>query len=386
MDSIPTLTNTLGMGSVIAVRNLLHDRTRLIVTLVGIVFAVLLMNIELGLFLGFTSTTSSIIDRAGADLWIMATGTQDVDQASPISERRLYQALALPDVVKAGRLNVEFADFKRLDGGTESVLVIGFDPDSGLGGPWNVVEGSIRDLRYPNTIMMDELYRQKLGVSHLGQIVEISGRRAEVVGFTRGIRSFTQSPYVFASSQTALNYSRIRADETKYVLVKVSPDSDLSSVRNKLHKAMSDVDIMSAGDFSRSTEVYWMFTTGAGLALLVAAFLGLIVGAVVISQTLYATTVDHLREFATLRALGAADTYIYGIITRQALISAVLGYVLGLWLSLTVMRMTSNTGVLVLLPGWLLIVMFFITVFMCLGAAVISIRKAMRLDPAMVFK
>lgn len=379
-------TDFFRMSSVLAVRNLVHDHVQLIVTLIGVVFAVVLINVQLGLFLGFAKTTSSIIDHSGADLWIMAAGTRNIDQSTAISERKLFQALAVPGVREAAKEIVEFSFFKKPDGGTETVLVVGFDPEIGLGGPWSVVEGDIRNLRYPDTIMVDELYREKLGITHLGQTVEIAGRQARVVGFTRGIRSFTQSPYVFASSKTALDYSRIRRDQTKYVLVKLVDGADTEGMKTALSERLSDVDVLTGPEFSRLTQIYWMFTTGAGLALLIAALMGLLVGAVVVSQTLYATTIDHLPEFGTLRAIGASSRYIYGVIIRQAILSAIAGYVLGLIASLGIMRAAHDAGPAILLPPELAVGMLALTISMCVGAALISIKKVMRLDPGMVFK
>jgi putative ABC transport system permease protein len=380
------MAQRLRMSGILAVRNLVHDRVRLVVTLVGIVFAVVLINVQLGLFIGFARTTSSLVDRAGADLWIMAPGTRDVDQSTAISERKLFQAIAVPGVSKAAKEIVEFAFFKKPDGGTESVLVVGFDPDVGLGGPWHVVEGDVRNLRFAGTVMIDELYREKLGITHLGQTVEIGGREAKIVGFTRGIRSFTQSPYVFASNSTALEYARIRPDQTKYVLVKLVDGANLEAMRASLKQHLADVEVLTAAEFSHLTQIYWMFTTGAGLALLIAAAMGLIVGVVVVSQTLYATTVDHLAEFGTLRAIGASNRYIYGVITRQAILSALAGYVLGLLVSLGIVAASHDAGPAILLPPDLAIGMLALTVAMCVAAAMISIKKVMRLDPGMVFR
>src|SRR5579864_3371802 len=373
-------------ASVLALRNLVHDRVRLIVTLVGVVFAVVLINVEVGLFLGFADATSELVDHAGADLWIMPLDTRDVDQVQAISERKLYEALAVPGVRSAARLNVEFTDFKRPDGGMQSVVVVGFDPAMGLGAPWNVVEGDIRSLRFPGTIMIDDFYRDKLGVTHLGQIVEINGHRARVVGFTHGIRSFTQSPYVFASTTTALDYSRIRSDQTKYVLVSLLPGANIETVRAALKRVITDVDVRTRAEFSRMTQIYWLFSTGAGLALLVAAVMGLAVGVVVVSQTLYATTVDHLPEFGTLRAIGASNRYIYGVIIRQAVLSSLCGYTLGLLITVLIVRFMRDAGPVILLPSWMLAGMLVLTIIMCVGAALISIKKVTRLDPAMVFK
>ena len=383
---INRIARVSSMSGVLAVRNLVHDPVRLIVTLIGVVFAVVLIDVQLGLFLGFARTTSALIDHSGADLWIMAPGTRNVDQSSAISERKLFQVLAMPGVREAAKEIAEFTILKKPDGGTETVIVIGFDPELGLGGPWNVVEGDVRNLRFAETVMIDELYREKLGVTHLGQLIEIGDRQARVVGFTRGIRSFTQSPYVFASHKTALEYSRIRLDQTKYVLVKLAESVDPQRMKAMLTAHLSDVEVMTTAEFSRLTQFYWMFTTGAGLALLIAALMGLVVGVVVVSQTLYATTVDHLAEFGTLRAIGASSRYIYGVITRQAILSAIAGYVLGLVASLAIARAAQDAGPAILLPPELGVGMLGLTIAMCVGAALISIKKVTRLDPSMVFK
>jgi putative ABC transport system permease protein len=376
----------LAMSSVLAVRNLVHDRVRLIITLVGIIFAVVLINVEVGLFFGFAKTTSGLIDHSGADLWVMPVGTRDVDQVEPISDRRLYQTLAVPGVQQASGLNVEFVYFKRPDGGTESALMVGFDLATGFGGPWNIVEGDVRSLRFPDTIMIDEFYREKLGVTYLGQVVEISGHRARVVGFTRGIRSFTQSPYVFASTRTALDYSRIQENQTKYVLVSLIPGADPQAVKSDLARRVPGVDVRTAAQFSLQTQLYWLFTTGAGSAVLLAAVMGLAVGVVIVSQTLYATTIDHLAEFGTLRAIGASNRYIYGVIIRQAVLSSLCGYALGLLATMWIVRLVSDLGPVILLPKWMIAGVLVLTILMCIGAALISIRKVTRLDPSMVFK
>jgi putative ABC transport system permease protein len=154
----------------------------------------------------------------------------------------------------------------------------------------------------------------------------------------------------------------------------------------QLKEQLADVDVLTSTEFSRSTQIYWMFTTGAGLALLVAAFMGLCVGIVVVSQTLYATTVDHLPEFGTLRAIGASNRYIYGVIIRQAVMSALAGYAVGLVVSLGIVRAAHSAGPAILLPPELAVAMLFLTVIMCVGAAMISIKKVMKLDPGMVFK
>src|SRR5215831_5160951 len=127
----------------LAQRNLMHDKVRLAVTLTGIVFAVVLIVVEMGLFLGFTVTTSSIIDNSHVDLWIVSKDTPYIEQGAAFSERKLYQVLATPGVASAEKYIVHFTQWQRPDGAEESVQVVGFNPYSGVGGPWGVVAGNV---------------------------------------------------------------------------------------------------------------------------------------------------------------------------------------------------------------------------------------------------
>ena len=370
----------------LAQRNLFHDKVRLAVTLTGIVFAVVLIVVELGLFVGFTVTTSNLIDNSGADLWVTSKHVPYVEQGVPFSERKVYQVRAVPGVAKAEKLITRWVEWKRSDGRQESVQIVGFNVDESLGRPWNLVQGRVEDLKRPDAIIMDEIYRQKLGVDHAEQLFEINGKRARVVGFTRGIRAFTTSPYVFTTFKRAQEYANVPDDQTTYILVKLAPGVNPEQVRHDVLDRVKDVDVVTNREFSRMTQFYWMFTTGAGVAVLLAALLGLVVGFVVVAQTIYATTMDHLREFGTLKAMGAPNSYVYKVIVKQAAISAVIGYFLGMTVSVFVVHASQKGGAAILMPTPMAIGMFFLTLFMCVGAALVSINKVTRLDPAMVFK
>ncbi len=370
----------------LAQRNLFHDKVRLTVTLTGIVFAVVLIVVELGLFVGFSTTTSNLIDHAAADLWVSSPKVPYVEMGVPFSERKLNQVRAVPGVADAQKLISQWTQWKLHDGSQESVQIIGFNPDSGLGRPWNLVAGSVEDLKDPDAVILDELYKQKLGVTRIGEIFEVRGRRARVVGFTRGIRSFTTSPYVFSTFKHAQDFAGAREDKTTYILVKVAPGVSVAQVRQGILANVKDVEVYTTAQFSSMTRFYWMFTTGAGVAVLIAAVLGLVVGFVVVAQTIYATTMDHLREFGTLKAMGAPNSYVYKVIMKQAAISAVIGYVLGMIVSVFVVRGSQAGGAAILMPLPMAVGMFFLTLAMCVGAALVSINKVTQIDPAMVFK
>ena len=370
----------------LAQRNLFHDKVRLTVTLTGIVFAVVLIVVELGLFVGFTTTTSNLIDNSGADLWVASKNVPYIEQGVPFSERKLYQVRAVAGVAEAQKFLTRWTQWKQPNGHQESVQIVGFNPDSALGRPWNLVEGHVEDLKAPDAVVVDEIYKKKLGVTRIGELFEVGGHRARVVGFTRGIRAFTTSPYVFTTFKRAQDYTSTPEDETTYILVKAAPGADLAQVRHDILGEVRSVEVFTGPQFSRMTQVYWMFTTGAGVAVLLAALLGLVVGFVVVAQTIYATTVDHLKEFGTLKAMGAPNSYVYRVIIKQAAISAVIGYVLGMIVSMFVVHASQKGGAAILLPVPMAVGMFFLTLLMCVGAALVSINKVTRLDPAMVFR
>lgn len=370
----------------IARRNLFHDKVRLVVTLTGITFAVVLMVVELGLFIGFSTTTTGLIDHSGADLWITTKHTPYIEQGGIFSERKLYQVRATPGVASAEKYIARFGSWKRPDGGLESVQVVGFDVDQPMGAPWNLITGGVADLKAPDAAIIDDLYKDKLGVKELGQVVEINGHRVRIVGYTHGIRSFTTSPYIFMTFKNAQEVANLSEADTVFILIKALPGANLEKLRTSLQGRLHDVDVLTSNHFSSMTRNYWMFTTGAGVAVLIAAGLGLVVGIVVVTQTIYATTMDHLREYGTLKAMGAPNSYIYRVILEQAGIAAVLGYAQGMIVSLFVVRGGTGGGAAITLNWQSATAMFFLTALMCLIAAIVSIQKVLTIDPAMVFK
>lgn len=372
--------------TLLAWRNLAHDRTRFIATLIGIAFSVVLMGAQLGLLVGFSQTASTLVDHIDADLWVVPLGTTNVDIAGRMPSRRRHEASAIPGVASVDELMVQFAFWRKPDGGRESVIITGFSMASGRGAPWAMVEGSLADVQRADGVILDRLYRKKLGVDHLGQVIDINNRRARVVGFTEGIRTFTQSPYVFTTHTRAQWLTLGRDDETTYLLVKLAPGADPETVRAALAERLPWVEVLTRAQFARRTQAYWMITTGAGAALLLAASLGLVVGVVIVGQTLYASTLDRLAEYATLRAIGAGHRYLHRVIVKQAAISAVLGYGVGLLVTLVMVGWSRTGNVAMALPPWAVALLALLTLAMCLMGALVSIRRITRIDPTTVFQ
>jgi len=370
----------------IAWKNLFHDRTRLFVTLVGIVFALVLILVQFGLFLSFLETSSNIGANSHVDLWISAPSIPHVNGGSALAEGKRYQALSVPGVERVEKYTLMFVNWKLPTGAQEAVQVVGYPVGCGLGGPWNVTQGDLNDLRGEDTVMVDELYLSKLGVKGIGSTVEITGRRARVVGLTRGIRSFTTAPYVYTSFKNSQNYARLTEDQTIFFVVRTAPGADVANVKRALIARLKDVDVYTNEEMRRKTMYYWVLGTGAGVTTLLGAILGLIVGIVVVAQTIYAATVDHIREFGTLKAMGASNWNIYQVILMQAFLSALMGYTIAIAIGAAVAHGSQSGNVPIALPPAVAVGALLLAVVMCAGASFISIRKATQIDPAMVFK
>ena len=375
------------MAPKIAYRNLFHDRMSLIVTLVGIVFSVVLVAIEVGLYKGSENKIATVLDKAPADLWIVPYGTKSFDDPSLLIGHEKYAALSTPGVLKAEDMIVSFASWRKPEGGRKSFILVGLDWVNGGTRPWSLEEGVVEDLNAPNAVAVDMSYFKDLGISGRGDYAEINNQRIKVTAVTKGIRSFTTLPYIFTPINTARKFVAAGADQATYVLVRLQPGADVETVRNTLTERLTGVEVLTHDEFTRRSINYWMFSTGAGLALITGMVLGAIVGVVIVAQTLYASTKDHLNEFATLRALGASASYIHAVILIQALLSAVLGYAAGMLLALlAIYRLSVRVPTLtIVMTPTIAAYLFALTVGMCIFAAITAIRKVTRIDPAGVF-
>lgn len=374
------------MTLTLAFRNLFHDRVRLAVTLIGILFSIVLVAVQLGLYLGARSMIIATIDRADGDLWIMAYGTKNFEEAQPIRAREKYVALSTPGVESAIPLVTAFTDWRKPTGGSTLIVVVGADPENGGLAPWNMVEGDVTGLGVRDAVIIDKTYLAELGVKGVGDTAQVGASRVRVSGLTEGIRSFTVTPFVFTTLNRARQLIDMPSDNITYVLAKLSPGADIEKVRADLKSRLSgDNEVLTRAEFRERSLNHWLFATGAGVALLGGAALGLIVGTVIVAQTLYSSTKDHLPEFATLRALGSSSGYINKVILMQAGLSALLGYVLGMAIALTIVYLSEHTALPIIMSPGLAALLLGLTVAMCSISALAAINKVMRIDPAMVF-
>ena len=366
-------------------RNLFHDPLRLIATVIGIVFSIVLVTVQMGLFLSFDRMVTTMIDHSPADLWIVPLGTKCYEDPSLVDERERFRALSIAGIMDALPIVIGFAQWRLPSGGTTPVFIVSSDARvSGLH-PWNLVGGSLADLAVPGAVAIDQSYFDRLGTKGLGARAEIRDQKVEVTAVTKGIRAFTTTPYVFTSLDQARAYVGTPPNKATYFLLRLAPKADVESVRSRLRTILSDSEVLTPSEFRNRSRSFWLFGTGAGAALFAGALLGIIVGTVIVAQTLYSSTKDHLTEFATLRAIGSSSRYIHKVIICQALLSAVIGFCIAAGIGLIIVDATAESALPVLMTPLLTVGLFMLTVVMCVVSATFAIVQVIRIDPAVVF-
>jgi len=367
----------------LALRNLFHDRLRFVATTIGIVFSVVLVMVQMGLYLGFGRMVTTVIDHTSADLWVMRHGTKCFEDPSLLSRSKQTDAAATDGVAEVIPLVIGFSGWILPSGEITPVFVVGSDLQ--ILKPWNLTEGTVRALSGSGTVAVDRSYFERLGVSGIGSKANIRGLPVSVAAVSEGIRSFTTTPYVFSDLSQARAYIGIPSTMVSYLLVKLRPGADLERVRHDLQASLPDSEVLTPAEFNERSRSYWLLGTGAGAALFAGAILGIIVGVVIVAQTLYSSTKDHLDEFATLRAMGSSNGYIYSVIIYQAVLNAVIGFAFATLIGFSVVEFTRSGALPVLITPMLVLVMLVLTVVVCIAAALGAIFRVVRIDPVMVF-
>jgi len=370
----------------IASKILFHDRLRFAITVSGVAFAVALVFVQTGLFVGLLSSATVTIDRASADLWVTSRNTANVDFAIPFSENYVQRARSIPGVERADNLIVWFLRVSLPSGATEGLLVYALRDFQAWDLPWRVEEGDLNDLRRGRFFFLDESARRRFGEYGVGDFREVINRRLKIVGRTADAKSFTTTPMAFIDYRLAQELDPMSlGGRTTYMLVKLKPGADAGAVQAELRRRLPYNDVHTKSEWAKRSRDYWVESTGLGLNMYLTVFLGCLVGVVVVAQTLYTSVMDHFKEFATVKAIGGTNLEIYGIIAKQALIAAVSGFVVGALLCWGIRAPMGAMGLnLMISPTFALIVLLG-TVVLCLLASTLSFRKIATMDPAMVF-
>jgi len=370
----------------LAWHNISHERTRFLVTIIGIACATLLMIIQANLLFGFLGASSKIIDATDSDLWIAGRGAPCFEFPVTLERRFAEIAHSIGDVESTSRILTRVVPFRKPDGNQQLVTLIGADRDVGSEFPIPSVSTDSGAIE-PEALLIDESSSHLLNPSsQMPSPVEVNEFRAHVAGLTSGFSSFLGTPYVFTSYSDGARYAAIRPTETMFILVRLRAGAQVEEIKQVLKARLPNADIWTKAEFARQAKIYWTSQTGAGGAILIAALLGFFIGLAVVSQAVYATTMEHIEEFATLKALGASRLFILRVIVVQAMACGVVGYVLGVAISGPALDYVRSVIPWLGAPSWLPAAILPLTLAICVLASILSVRAALSVEPAKVFR
>ena len=371
----------------LATKSLLHDKMRFLITVTGVAFAVTLVFVQVGLFLGLMDNASLTINQIDADLWVTSHNTPNVDFAHEFSETFVKRVRAIDGVERADNLIVWFMNVNLPNGAVEGTEVYALEDFTKWNFPQGLREGDLTDLRRGNFMIVDDSAKKRWGAFEVGEYREVLGRRLKIIGRTVDAKSFTTTPLTFMDYRLAqaLNQDQLRGNTT-YILVKLTPGADLESVRKEIQRRLPYNDVYTRDEWAARSRNYWIDSTGLGLNMYLTVFLGCLVGIVVVAQTLYTSTMEHIKEFGTVKAIGGGNAQIYGMLAKQATIAAVAGFAFGALQAFAIRPLMYKIDLKLIIPNSLFLFVFIGSIVLCLTASMVSFRKVASIDPALVFR
>ncbi|MEL7511090.1 MAG: ABC transporter permease DevC [Cyanobacteria bacterium J06554_3] len=373
--------------------NLLHERTRLLVAIAGVAFAVLLIFMNLGFLGALTATTTNFYDQFNADLFLTSPETLEISSTTTFPLERLYQAEGIEGVERAMPLYSGYLLWRNPDPPYTSRAVFAWaynidDPVFLM--PELNTPGAKRILQQPNVVFYDRLSRPEFGTSEIGTITEADRRQVTIGGNYSLGGGFAADGTVIMSDQNFIRYLSPRPlSLVDNGLLQLSPGANPERVAQALRDLLpADVEVYTKEGIVDRDRTYWISSTSIGFIFGLGVLVSFIVGVVIVYQILYTDIRDHLPEYATMKAMGYRNRYLFKVVLQEAVLLAAMGYVPGLIVSLGLYELTVNAtagGLPVAMNLGRVIFVLLLTLLMCSVSGMISVRKALSTDPAEVF-
>ena len=377
---------------------LVGDRGKYLGIIMGLTFASLLITQQSSIFTGLmTRTYGAITDLSQPDIWVMDPKVLFIDDIKPLQDTELYRVRGVEGVEWAVPLYKGLLKARLEDGNFQICNVLGLDDATLIGGPPQMIQGSLSDLRRQDAIIVNDIgARTRLAKRpkerggkaiplQIGDTLEINDHRAVVVGICKVSRTFQSQPVVYTTYSRATVFAPRERKLLSFVLVKARAEEDLKILCERI-KTSTGLAAYTSQEFKDVTYNYYMKYTGIPINFGIAVALGFLIGTAIAGQTFYNFTLENLRYFGTLKAMGATNGILLRMILLQALMVGSLGYGLGVGGASLFGYLLGGTELSFRLTRDLLYVSAGAITLIIIFSALISIRKVMRLEPAIVFK
>ncbi|MCU0574412.1 MAG: ABC transporter permease [Syntrophobacteraceae bacterium] len=382
----------------VALKMLMGDRGKYLGLIMGLTFAALLITQQSSIFTGLMTRTFSFIDDLSQpDIWVMDPKVQFIDDVKPLQDTELLRVRGVTGVEWAVPLYKGLLKARLEDGNFQIVNVLGLDDATLIGGPPTMIQGRLSDLRGQDSIIVNDVGAEtrlakrprepggKPVPLQVGDVLEINDRRAVVVGICRVSRTFQSQPVIYTTYNRAMTFAPRERKLLSFILVKAADGSDVGELARKIAQS-TGLAAYTAEEFKKLSFDFYMKNTGIPINFGIAVMLGFFIGTAIAGQTFYNFTLENLRYFGTLKAMGTTNAVLLRMIVLQALVVGVQGFGLGIGgAALFGYLMRGTQLAFRLIPEILILAGAAITVIV-IFSALISIRKVMKLEPAIVFK
>ncbi len=381
----------------VALKMLVGDKARYLGIVLGVVFASLLITQQMSIFTGIMFRTfSTVTDTGYPEIWVMDKKVQYIDDVKPLQDTKLYTVRGVEGVDWAMPFYKGLLKARLADGRFQTVNLFGLDDATLVGGPPTMVEGRLEDLRRAEGVIVDENgARGRLAKPdpaggppiplRVGDVLELNDHRAVVVGICRVGRTFQSQPVIYTTYSRAVSFAPRERKLLSFIVAGVKPHLDVEDVCKRIEEQTGLV-ALPANEFKWKSVFYYLKYTGIPINFGTAVLLGFLVGTAIAGQTFYNFTLDNLKQFGALKAMGASTWTLLGMILLQALVVGVVGYGIGVGIASTFGILSKNSELAFRLQWQILLVSAAAVVVICALSALLAIRKVVKLEPAIVFK
>jgi len=380
----------------LAIKMIMGDRLKYLGLLIGLAFAATLITQQASIFMGYTQRTWAFIkDTPHADIWVMDEQMRFTEDSKPLQDVVLYRTRSVPGVDWAMPMYRAQLPVRLADGTLEMTNIIGVDDSTLLGGPINMLAGSLEDLRQADSVIVEKRAAEgDLMITNpdgtkrplrVGDAISINDSAARVVGICETREPFYWQPSLYTTYSRALQFAPQQRKLMSFVLVGAKPGEDINALATRIsdftgHKART------ADDFSALTMWYTLINTGILVNFGITVALGFVIGLLVCGQTFFNYVVDNAKYFGALKALGLTNRRLLAMIFAQVIVVGTMGYGLGAGCAALTGMFLKPVGVGFYMPWQLLVGSGVGMLFICLASAAISAINILRLEPATVFK
>ncbi|MFA6045270.1 MAG: ABC transporter permease [Phycisphaerales bacterium] len=371
----------------IALRMLVGDRTKYITLVLGLAFAALLMNQQGAIFLGLLfQATGPLQNVKQPDLWVMDPGTKWVAEYRSIADQKLDRVRSVPGVEWAEPFFTNWAVTELSNGSFKKVQILGIPRNTLVGRPVEMVEGNIDDLRRPDAILVEKGSAALMNDVKVGDELKINDRRAVVVGICKAKKGFESNGIIYTTFDNAIRFTPVGRERISYILVKVKGEADIAHVKADID-ALGDLLALTPNEFRLKTIDFIVVATGIGVNFGITIALGFVVGLLLSASIFYQFTLENLRYFAVLKAMGAGSLTLVWMILLQALVVGTVGYGIGAGAAgaFTLTTRAFESELSAYFPWQLLVGSFFATLATIGLGSVLSIRRVLSVSPGVVF-